>query len=63
MKINTLIITILKIKIEDSMLIVLIFRCLQYIDQHNPVFRKFFGVSLFSPRKNMSYNKTFEMFN
>lgn len=38
MKINTLIITILKIKIEDSVLIVLIFKCLQYIDQHNPVF-------------------------
>lgn len=38
MKINTLIITILKIKIEDSKLIVLIFKCLQYIDQHHPVF-------------------------
>lgn len=38
MKINTLIITILKIKIEDSTLIVLIFKCLQYIDQCNPVF-------------------------
>lgn len=38
MKINTLIITILKIKIEDSALIVLIFKCIQYIDQHNPVF-------------------------
>lgn len=36
MKINTLIITILKIKIEDKAL--LIFKCLQYIDQHNPVF-------------------------
>ncbi len=39
MKINTLIITILKIKIEDSTLVVLIFKCLQYIDQCNPVFR------------------------
>lgn len=38
MKINILIITILKIKIEDSALIVLILKCLQYIDQHNPVF-------------------------
>ncbi len=38
MKINTLIITILKIKIEDSTLIVLIFKCIQYIDQRNPVF-------------------------
>lgn len=37
MKINTLIITILKIKIEDSALVVLIFKCLQYIDRHNPV--------------------------
>lgn len=37
MKINTLIITILKIKIEDSELIVLIFKYLQYIDQNNPV--------------------------
>ena len=38
MKINTLIITILKIKIEDRALVVLIFKCLRYIDQHNPVF-------------------------
>ena len=38
MKINTLIITILKIKIEDSALIVLIFKCIQYIDQLNLVF-------------------------
>lgn len=38
MKINTLIIAILKIKIEDSGLIVLILKCLQYIDQHNLVF-------------------------
>lgn len=37
MKMNTLIITILKIKIEDSEFIVLIFKCLQYIDQNNPV--------------------------
>lgn len=37
MKINTFIITILNIKIEDSKFTVLIFKCLQYIDQHNPV--------------------------
>ena len=37
MKINTLIITLLEIKIEDSALIVLIFKCIQYSDQHNPV--------------------------
>lgn len=35
MKINTLIITILKIKIEDCTLIVLIFKPVQYIDQNN----------------------------
>lgn len=37
MKINTFIITILNIKIEDSKFTALIFKCLQYIDQHNPV--------------------------
>lgn len=37
MKINTFIITVLKIKIEDGKLAVLIFKCLQYIDHRNPV--------------------------
>lgn len=37
MKINTFIITILNIEIEDSKFTTLIFKCLQYIDQHNPV--------------------------
>lgn len=64
MKINTLIITILKIKIEDSTLIVLIFKCLQYIDQHNPVFRWALRVSLRNnPRgKNMFCRKSFWRF-
>lgn len=52
MKINTLIITILKIKIEDSTFVVLIFKCLRYIDQHNPVFfAKLVGVSLCGEEK------------
>lgn len=37
MKINTFIITILKIKIEDGKFAVLMFKCFRYIDQHNPV--------------------------
>lgn len=36
MKINTFIITILNIKIEDRKFSALIFKCLQYIDQHSP---------------------------
>ena len=52
MKINTLIITILKMKIEDSTFVVLIFKCLRYIDQHNPVFfAKLVGVSLCGEEK------------
>lgn len=38
MKINTGIITILKIKIENGTLIVSIFKCLRYIDQTQPRF-------------------------
>lgn len=47
MKINTGIITILKIKIENGALIVSIFKCLRYIDQAQPRFFfpcGFFGV-------------------
>lgn len=53
MKINTLIITILKIKIEDSVLIVLIFKCLRYIDHNNPVLLEPLWVSkCFNHRRN-----------
>lgn len=38
MKINTFIITLSKIKIEDGKFAALIFKCFQYIDQHTPVF-------------------------